>query len=102
MAIATCSSALNDRALCTSNSLARYDEFTCVGRRWISSAIRRSGLEGPQCRRSLAWRMMAVSKALGCNPTLADKAAKKALELDPSARVSLLALQIPLRALGGP
>jgi hypothetical protein len=46
--------------------------------------------------------MMAVSKALGCNPTLADKAAKKALELDPSARVSLLALQIPLRPLGGP
>jgi len=45
--------------------------------------------------------MMAVSKALGRNPTLADKA-KKALELDPSARVSLLALQIPLRALGGP
>jgi hypothetical protein len=35
-------------------------------------------------------------------PTLADKAAKKALELDPSARVSLLALQIPLRPLGGP
>jgi hypothetical protein len=27
---------------------------------------------------------------------------KKALELDPSARVSLLALQIPLRPLGGP
>jgi hypothetical protein len=26
--------------------------------------------------------MIAVRKALGCNPTLADKAAKKALELD--------------------
>jgi type I restriction enzyme, R subunit len=30
MAIATCSSALNDRALCTSIALARYDELTCV------------------------------------------------------------------------
>ena len=38
MAIATCSSALNDRALCTSIALARYDELTCVGRRWVSSA----------------------------------------------------------------
>ena len=38
MAIATCSSALSDRALCTSIALARYDEFTCAGRRWVSSA----------------------------------------------------------------
>ena len=29
MAIATCSSALNDRALCTSIALTRYDELTC-------------------------------------------------------------------------
>jgi adenylate cyclase len=44
-----------------------------------------------------ATRIMAVSFALAGDLTLAEKAAKKALELDPSQRVSLLLSQMPLR-----
>lgn len=47
-----------------------------------------------------AWRIMAMSNALGGDPALTDKAVKKALELDPSARVSVLTSQLfPLRRL---
>jgi TolB-like protein len=46
-----------------------------------------------------AWRMMAVGQALGGDLALADKAAKKALDLDPSQRVTVLASQMPLRRL---
>lgn len=44
-----------------------------------------------------ATRIMAVSYALAGNLALAEKAAKKALELDPSQRVSVLRSQMPLR-----
>jgi adenylate cyclase len=43
------------------------------------------------------WRMLAVSSALGGNPTLTDEAIKRCLELAPPARVSVLALSMPLR-----
>jgi TolB-like protein/class 3 adenylate cyclase len=47
-----------------------------------------------------AWRIMAISNALGGDPALTDKAVKKALELDPSGRVSILTSQLfPLRRL---
>ncbi|MFB9268076.1 adenylate/guanylate cyclase domain-containing protein [Bradyrhizobium erythrophlei] len=44
-----------------------------------------------------AWRYMAVSNALGGDQTLVAKATEKALELDPTASVSVLASEIPLR-----
>jgi tetratricopeptide (TPR) repeat protein len=44
-----------------------------------------------------AWRCLAVSQALGGDPTRANQAAKKALELDPLQSVSGLASQMPLR-----
>ena len=46
-----------------------------------------------------AWRAMAVGHALGGDPALADKAAKKALELDPTGTVAVLASLMPLRRL---
>jgi adenylate cyclase len=44
-----------------------------------------------------ATRIMAASFALAGELALADRAAKKSLELDPTQRVSLLLLQMPLR-----
>ena len=44
-----------------------------------------------------ATRIMAVSYALAGNLTLAEKAAKKSIELDPSQRVAVLLSQMPLR-----
>jgi TolB-like protein/class 3 adenylate cyclase len=43
------------------------------------------------------WRIMAISCALAGYRTLADKAAKKVLELDPSAKVSVLVPLLPIR-----
>ena len=45
-----------------------------------------------------AWRLLAVSCALGNNVTLAAKASQQVLELDPSATVSVLASLFPLRS----
>jgi hypothetical protein len=39
----------------------------------------------------VAWRMKAISYALGGHPEGAAEAARRLLELDPSARVSILA-----------
>ncbi len=44
-----------------------------------------------------AWRAMAVGHALGGDLALADKAARKALELDPTGTVTVLAALMPLR-----
>jgi TolB-like protein len=46
-----------------------------------------------------AWRTMAVSNALAGDLALADKAVRKALEFDPSQKVSVLLSQMPLRRL---
>ena len=44
-----------------------------------------------------AWRVMAVSRALRGETMLAGQAVQKAMELDPSQRVTMLASQLPLR-----
>jgi adenylate cyclase len=44
-----------------------------------------------------AWRVMAASNALSGDLTSAAKATQRVLELDPSARVSLLVTNFPLR-----
>jgi len=46
-----------------------------------------------------AWRMMAVSGALGGNPPILEKANRKYLELAPHEPVSVLASSMPLRRL---
>jgi adenylate cyclase len=46
-----------------------------------------------------AWRVMAASYALRGDLALAGRATKKAMELDPAGKVSMLAPQMPLRRL---
>ena len=58
MAIATCSSALNDRALCTSIALTRYDEVTC-------RPFHRSRGRAGQARRDVRYVVRVQDAAFG-------------------------------------